>query len=72
VEQWQAYLEDPTLVDAILDRLIHNGYRLALKGDSMRKHKTVARTPSPPKTIDEHQELTHSINVLPLLGPIMP
>jgi DNA replication protein DnaC len=42
VEQWHAYLEDPTLADAILDRLIHNSYRLALKGDSMRKQKTAA------------------------------
>jgi DNA replication protein DnaC len=40
VEQWHAYLEDPTLADAILDRLIHNSYRLPLKGDSMRKQKT--------------------------------
>jgi DNA replication protein DnaC len=39
---WHAYLEDPTLADAILDRLIHNSYRLALKGDSMRKHRTTA------------------------------
>jgi DNA replication protein DnaC len=44
VEQWHAYLEDPTLADAILDRLIHNSYRLALKGDSMRKHKTVSNS----------------------------
>jgi DNA replication protein DnaC len=42
IEQWHAYLEDPTLADAILDRLIHNSYRLALKGDSMRKQKTAA------------------------------
>jgi len=42
VEQWHTYLEDPTIADAILDRLIHNSYRLALKGDSMRKLKTTA------------------------------
>ena len=42
VEKWHAYLEDPTIADAILDRLIHNSYRLALKGDSMRKQKTTA------------------------------
>lgn len=44
VDQWHAYLADPTLADAILDRLVHNGYRLALKGESMRKQKTVAQT----------------------------
>ena len=42
VEQWHTYLEDPTLADAILDRIIHNSYRLALKGESMRKQKTTA------------------------------
>jgi DNA replication protein DnaC len=39
VDQWHAWLADPTLADAILDRLIHNAYRLDLKGDSMRKTK---------------------------------
>jgi hypothetical protein len=28
---------DPTLAEAILDRLVHNAYRLPLQGDSMRK-----------------------------------
>ena len=31
-------LGDPTLADAILDRLVHNAYKLELKGGSMRKH----------------------------------
>lgn len=44
VEQWHAYLADPTLADAILDRLVHNSYRLNLTGDSMRKKKTVKST----------------------------
>lgn len=42
VEQWHAFLQDPTLADAILDRLIHNSYRLTLKGESMRKQRTTA------------------------------
>jgi DNA replication protein DnaC len=33
-------LQDPTIANAILDRLIHNSYRLTLKGESMRKQKT--------------------------------
>lgn len=41
VDQWHTYLNDPTLADAILDRLVHNAYRLTLKGESMRKQKTV-------------------------------
>lgn len=42
IENWHAYLDEPTLADAILDRLVHNSYRLNLKGDSMRKHKRSA------------------------------
>lgn len=37
VEDWHARLGDPTLADAILDRLVHNAYRLQLKGESQRK-----------------------------------
>lgn len=37
VAEWHAQIPDPTLADAILDRLIHNAYRLELQGESMRK-----------------------------------
>jgi len=37
VSDWHARIPDPTISDAVLDRLIHNAYRLELKGDSMRK-----------------------------------
>lgn len=37
VDQWHAYLRDPTLADAILDRIVHNAHRLVLSGESMRK-----------------------------------
>ena len=37
VEKWHAVLGDPTLADAILDRLVHSAYHLNLKGESMRK-----------------------------------
>lgn len=40
VDHWHAYLGDPTLADAILDRLVHNAYRLHLKGESLRKTRT--------------------------------
>lgn len=40
VAHWHDYLGDPTLADAILDRLVHNAYKLALTGDSMRKITT--------------------------------
>lgn len=37
--QWHESIGDPTLADAILDRLLHNAHKLSLKGDSMRKIK---------------------------------
>lgn len=37
VDHWHGYLNDPTLADAILDRLIHQAHKLALKGESLRK-----------------------------------
>jgi DNA replication protein DnaC len=40
IDQWHSYLGDRTLADAILDRLIHNAYKIALKGDSMRKQRS--------------------------------
>jgi DNA replication protein DnaC len=40
VELWHDIIGDPTLADAILDRLVHNAHRLQLTGESMRK-KTV-------------------------------
>lgn len=46
VDQWHAYLGDRTVADAILDRLVHNSYRLVLKGESMRRHKTVSVVPT--------------------------
>ncbi len=36
---WHEHLNDATLADAILDRLLHNSVRLELKGDSLRKNK---------------------------------
>ena len=37
VEHWHDIIGDPTLADAILDRLIHNAHTITLKGESMRK-----------------------------------
>jgi len=37
VAEWHARFPDPTIGDAILDRLVHNAYRLCLKGESRRK-----------------------------------
>jgi len=37
VETWHDYVADPTIADALLDRVVHNAHRLKLKGPSKRK-----------------------------------
>jgi len=37
VADWHKHIDDPTLADAILDRVIHDSHRVALSGESMRK-----------------------------------
>jgi len=37
VDNWHELIGDPTLADAILDRLVHDAYRINLKDESMRK-----------------------------------
>ena len=37
IEEWHGVIGDPTLADAILDRLVHNAYKITLRGESMRK-----------------------------------
>jgi DNA replication protein DnaC len=39
VKHWHDYIGEPTLADAILDRLLENAHRIELKGNSMRKTK---------------------------------
>ena len=42
VEAWHEVIAEPTFADAILDRIVHNAYRLALEGPSMRKPEAEA------------------------------
>jgi DNA replication protein DnaC len=47
VSNWHQYLGDATLADAILDRLVHNAYKIEMKGESMRKkHSLLTREPA--------------------------
>lgn len=39
IEEWHSVIGDPTLADAILDRLVHNAYKINLRGESMRKQQ---------------------------------
>lgn len=41
ITKWHDYIDDPTLADAIMDRLISNAKKIVLKGESMRQKKKV-------------------------------
>jgi DNA replication protein DnaC len=47
LEHWHAAIGEPTLADAILDRLVHNAYKIVLKGESMRKRLATQKTDAP-------------------------
>ena len=42
VDHWHEVIGDPTIADAVLDRLIHNAHRLILKGESLRRRAAKA------------------------------
>ena len=44
IAKWHDWIGDPTVADAILDRLVHNAYKLDLRGNSKRKEKTIKTT----------------------------
>ena len=41
IKDWHANIGDPTLADSICDRLLHNAYRIELRGESMRKTRGI-------------------------------
>lgn len=43
IAHWHEQIGDPTLADSILDRLVHNAYRIELNGESMRKKRIASR-----------------------------
>jgi DNA replication protein DnaC len=40
VAKWHEMIAEPTIADAILDRIVHNAHRISLEGDSLRKRKS--------------------------------
>ena len=39
IDRWYDIIGIPTLADAVLDRVVHNAYRIELSGESLRKRK---------------------------------
>ena len=50
IEHWHEYIGDPTLADAILDRLLHSAHKIHLEGESMRKRAANNKTGTANKT----------------------
>jgi DNA replication protein DnaC len=46
VDKWHDIIDEPTFADAILDRLVHNAYRLALGGPSLRNPEAAEVKPT--------------------------
>ncbi len=46
IDLWHDNIGDPTIADAILDRLVHNSHKITLKGGSMRRKKTQKKSKS--------------------------
>lgn len=49
IEHWHDYIGDPTLADAILDRLLHSAHKIHLEGESMRKRAAAENAKTAPK-----------------------
>ena len=47
VDHWHELIPNPTIADAILDRLVHNAHRLVLEGESIRKRNAKKGLDSP-------------------------
>jgi DNA replication protein DnaC len=44
VDKWYELMPNPTVADAVMDRLVHNGHKIAMRGESMRKIASTTRS----------------------------
>jgi DNA replication protein DnaC len=59
INEWHVNIGDPTLADAVCDRLLHNAYKVTLTGDSMRRKATSNRINAEDKeSIDKDRKLS--------------
>jgi DNA replication protein DnaC len=65
VEHWHETIANPTVADAILDRLIHNAHRLQLNGPSMRKLKATAASSSPQQVDGDRSPAAQAVHASP-------
>jgi len=60
VSDWHDALGEPTIADAILDRLVHNAHRIELRGESLRRVEPAAGPDMAPESVKP----THAETVL--------
>jgi DNA replication protein DnaC len=68
VDKWHEIIGEPTFADAILDRIVHNAYRLELDGPSMRKLKAGEAFSEAPLTAKEPARAAHMPAATPASG----
>ena len=56
VDQWHDYIGEPTIADAILDRLVHRAHRIELRGESLRK-TSIAQDADKARKSDERHDI---------------
>jgi len=57
VKDWYQLIGDPTIADAICDRLLHNAYKIELKGESMRKNDSpIGTNPKKEEKLDKRPQ----------------
>jgi len=54
VKDWHEHIGDPTIADAIMDRLLHGAYKIELRGESMRKGKPTKDCPKATGVLENH------------------
>lgn len=68
VDRWHEQIADPTYADSILDRLVHNAYRIELRGESMRQRRARLSTESTEESTNKDNNLTEDIPSIPAIS----
>jgi hypothetical protein len=62
IHSWHDNLDEPTLADAICDRIVHTALRMELRGEAMRKPLPEHPPSLTDQTLDHHEELDRVAN----------
>jgi DNA replication protein DnaC len=68
LDKWHEVVGEPTFADAILDRIVHNAYRLELDGPSMRKLKATEQAEPEARAVKEAARTVSSPATKPAKG----